>query len=289
MTTAAESASELDQSDEGNSTKESRRPKATQARGTADEPGFGYTLRMAFIIATREIRALFDSLIGYVVIGGTSLALGVYFFLMPAGGFWQVNRASLGRLYDFMPWALSAIVIPLVTMRALAEEKRSGTLELLITMPVRDSSVILGKFFAAFAMCLLLLLATLLYPIVLFYGYHVGPIDSGTIWSGYLGLALFAAAGTAVGMYFSSITESQIIAFFLTMGTLVSLQILGLIVDSIQGQTIVADVASFLSFQSRFAPFGRGLIDTRAVVYFLSITVIALLASFRQLESRKWS
>src|SRR5579863_1070922 len=106
------------------------------------------TLRRNILtIALRELRAYFDSLVAYVVIGGSLLGLGVFFFFFQQGGFWQVDRASMSRMFEFMPWALSVLVIPLVTMRALAEEKRSGTIELLITLPVTDSDVILGKYF----------------------------------------------------------------------------------------------------------------------------------------------
>jgi ABC-2 type transport system permease protein len=256
--------------------------------GVASSRTFAESLKTTWTIARRETRAYFDSLVAYVVIGGSTLGLGIYFFLYQSGGFWQVDRASMARLFEFMPWALAALVIPLVTMRAIAEEKRSGTLELLITMPVKDSEVILGKYFAAVIMCLVLLLTTLVYPIAMFvWPWHLGALDWGPVMAGYLGLGLFSLAGVAVGMMFSSITESQIIAFFLTAGTLLFFYILGSVVESLHGWT--GDVISFISFQSRFLPFARGLIDTRAVLYFLSIAVICLLVSFRSLESRKWS
>ncbi len=239
-------------------------------------------------IAKRELRAYFDSLVAYVVVGGSMLGLGVYFFLFQSGGFWQVDRATMSRLFEFMPWALSVLVIPLVTMRALAEEKRSGTIELLITMPVKDSEVILGKYFAALGLCAVLLLCTLIYPLAMFvWPWHLGTLDWGPVWTGYLGLLLFSGAGLAVGMMFSSITESQIIAFFLTAGVLLALHIIGNVVEYLHGWT--GDAIAFFSFQTRFLPFSRGLIDTRAVVYFLSIAVICLLVAFRSLESRKWS
>ncbi len=260
-----------------------REPEAAspKAEGSA---GF----RTTFTIARRETRAYFDSLVAYVVIGGSTLGLGIYFFLMQSGGFWQVDRASMSRLFEFMPWALAALVIPLVTMRALAEEKRSGTIELLITMPVRDSEVILGKYLAAVVMCLVLLAVTLLYPIAMFvWPWHLGALDWGPVMAGYFGLALFAFAGVAIGMMFSALTESQIIAFFLTAGSLLFLYILGSVVELLHGA--VGDAIAFVSFQSRFAPFARGLIDTRAIVYFVSVAIICLLVSFRSLESRKWS
>ncbi|HEY2513658.1 MAG TPA: ABC transporter permease, partial [Polyangiaceae bacterium] len=238
-------------------------------------------------IAAREFRSFFDSLVAYVVIGLSMLMVGLWFFVF-SGGIWQIDRASFSRLFAALPWMLTVIVIPLVTMRAIAEEKRSGTLELLITMPVKDSEVILGKYIAALGMCLLLLGCSALYPIAMFvWPWHLGALDWGPVWTGYLGLALFSAAGCAVGMLFSSITESQIIAFFLTAALLVLLVGIGELVQHLNNA--VGDIIAFISFESRFEGFARGLIDTRAVVYFLSIAVVCLLVAFRSLESRKWS
>ncbi|MEO8798582.1 MAG: ABC transporter permease, partial [Polyangiaceae bacterium] len=214
-------------------------------------------------------------------------AIGIFFFLMQNGGFWEVDRASMARLFAAMPWALAVLVIPLVTMRSIAEEKNTGTLELLITMPVRDYEVILGKFSAAFAMCLVLLAITVLYPIAMFvWPWHLGALDWGPVWTGYLGLSLFSAAGVSLGLMFSSFTESQIIAFFLTAGLMLFLQVIGGIVETMPGT--IGDIIAFVSFETRFQPFARGLIDTRAVVYFVSIAVLCLLVAFRSLESRKW-
>ena len=239
-------------------------------------------------IARRELRAYFDSLVAYVVIGGSLLGLGIFFFLFQGGGFWQVDRTTMARMFEFMPWALSALVVPLITMRALAEEKRSGPIELLITLPVTDADVIVGKYLAALAMVLILLTATLAYPVAMFlWPWHLGALDWGPVWAGYLGLLLYAGAASAVGMLFSSITESQIIAFFMTAFSLILIHVFGYIVEYLPG--LLGDVASFLSFQARYQPFERGLIDTRAVVYFVSVAVICLLVAFRSLESRKWS
>jgi ABC-2 type transport system permease protein len=240
-----------------------------------------------YTIAMRELRAYFDSLVAYVVLGGSLLGLGIWFFFFQ-GGVWQADRATMGRMFEFLPWAFSFLVIPLITMRALAEETRSGTMELLITLPVTDYDVILGKYFAALGMATLLLLATAIYPLAMFvWPWHLGALDWGPVWAGYLGLFLFSAAGIAVGLLFSSLTESQIIAFFLTAFVLVFMQIIGWLVQFLPG--VVGDSISFVSFASRYEPFSRGLIDTRAVVYFISIAVLCLLIAFRSLESRKWS
>ncbi len=261
------------------------RARATEPGGAAASAGFMYSVRNTLTIAKRELRAYFDSLVAYVVIGLSMSLLGLYFFFYQ-GGFWQVDRATMARLFDFAPAAL-CLVIPLVTMGVLAEEKRSGTIELLITMPVKDTEVILGKYLAALAMCTILLVATMTYPVAIFvWPWHLGPLDWGPVWTGYLGLFLYCGAGVAIGMMFSAFTESQIISFFVTAATLTVLFILGVLVQDLPGA--LGDVVSFVSLQSRFLPFARGLIDTRAIAYFVSIAIVCLLVSFRSLESRKW-
>ncbi len=257
----------------------------------ADTAGAMRGLTNVMTIAGRELRSYFDSLVAYVVLGGSMLALGLYFFndLGPiSASFWKSDRATLNHMFEFFPLWLGIIIIPLVTSRAIAEEKRSGTLELLITMPVRDSEVILGKYLGALAMMLILFVATLLYPVMLFkWPWDLGPLDWGPVTAGYLGLVLFSMAGLAVGLLFSALTESQIIAFFLTAFTLGFLCAIGFFAEGTRGW--IGEAITFLSFKSRFQGFERGLIDSKAVVYFLSITTICLLFAFRSLESRKWS
>jgi ABC-2 type transport system permease protein len=252
-------------------------------------------MKNILIIARRDLRAQFNSPVAYVVIGGALLLLGVLFFLIPrmgggffVGSFWEVDRATMDQLFEYLPLLLCLFVIPAVTMRSLAAEKGSGTLELLITMPVRDSEVILGKYVASCAMVLLLLAGTLLYPLAMFrWPWHLGALDWGPVWSGYLGCALFSFAGVAIGMMLSSLTESDVIAFFMTAGVLCVLYALGWMVAVMPGG--VGDALGFVSFQTRYQAFARGLIDTRAVIYFLSVAIVCLLVSFRSLESRKWS
>jgi ABC-2 type transport system permease protein len=262
-------------------------PGLMTMRESSDIAGAGGSQNNILTIARRELRAYFDSLVAYVVIGGSLLGVGLYFFLFQ-GGFWQVDRVTMDRMFSALPFTLSILVVPLVTMRALAEEKRAGTIELLITLPVTDADVILGKYFAALGMIVILLATTLIYPIAMFmWPWHLGALDWGPVWAAYLGIFLYSSAGTAVGMLFSSITDSQIIAFFMTSFTLVLLFVLGVFVEYLPGA--MGDAISFLSFQARYAPFARGLIDTRAVIYFISVAVICLLYAFRSLESRKWS
>jgi ABC-2 type transport system permease protein len=232
-----------------------------------------------------------------VVIGGTLLLLGVFIFILPhmsvagvsVGGFWEIDRATMDEMFTLLPPLLSVLVIPAVTMRSLAAEKGSGTLELLITMPVKDSEVILGKYLAAFATVLILLALTVLYPIAMFWApWHIGVLDWGPVASGYLGCIFFSGAAIALGLMFSSLTESDVMAFFLTLGTLFVLYAIGPMVSTLSWGAL-SDAINFVSFQSRYQSFARGLIDTRAVVYFTSVALLSLLVSFRSLESRKWS
>jgi len=254
-------------------------------------------MRNVLIIARRDLRAQFNSPVAYVVLGGTMLLLGVIFFVIPhmavggelVGGFWEIDHATVEQMFTYIPPLLSIFVIPAVTMRSIAAERGTGTLELLITMPVRDSEVIIGKYLAACTMVLVLLAATLLYPLVMFvWPWHLGALDWLPVMSGYLGCILFTFAAVGVGMMFSSLTESDVVAFFLTTGTFVILYVIGAIAALFQGG-VFADAVDFISFQSRYRSFTRGLIDTRAVVYFLSVAIVCLLVSFRSLESRKWS
>jgi ABC-2 type transport system permease protein len=253
-------------------------------------------MRNILIIARRDLRAQFNSPVAYVVLGGTMLLLGLLFFKMPhvgnafIGSFWEIDRASMDQMFLYLPFLIGVLVVPAITMRSMAAERGSGTLELLITMPVRDSEVILGKYLASCAVVLILLASTLLYPFAMFSSFswwHLGALDWGPVWAGYLGCVLFSLAAVAVGLMFSSLTESDVMAFFMTLVSLFLLYAIGWTVALLPG--LIGDAISFISFQTRYQSFARGLIDTRAVVYFTSVAILCLLVSFRSLESRKWS
>lgn len=239
-------------------------------------------------IAKREFRSNFDSPLAYVVICLGLIMLGFCFFFY-GGGFWQADRASLAALFQWIPRGLSLLIVPVVTMRLVAEERRSGTLEMLITLPVRDHEVILGKYLGALGLVLVIIAATLFYPLFMFWGWwHLGSLDNGPIFAGYLGLLLYAAATVSVGLLVSSLTESQVIAFFITWALLGLLVMIGNFGEALPWGW-ARMVAAFVSFDARLASFARGLINTRDVIYFVSITVFCLMASFRALERRKWA
>ena len=240
-------------------------------------------------IAKREFRSNFDSPLAYVLICLSFLALGVLFFFL-RGGFWQVDRATVQRLFEFAPLGLSLLVIPVVTMRLVAEERRSGTLEMLITLPVKDSDVIGGKYLGSLGLVLVLVVATFIYPLAMFkWPWSLGPLDMGPVWSGYLGLILFAAASVAIGLLVSSFVESQAVAFFVTVATLGPLWFFHDLAEGVFGGTWLGGALRYVSFQTRLSSFWRGLVDTRDVVFFLAVTALALVVSFRALERRKWA
>jgi ABC-2 type transport system permease protein len=228
-----------------------------------------------------------------VVVAVSFALLGTWFFFYK-GGFWQVDRATMARALDAIPAGLCGLV-PLFTMRLLSDEKRVGTIELLITMPVKDTEVILGKYLGALAIIAMQLVLFALYPLAMFkWPWHIGELDWNPFWVAMLGLFLFSAAATAIGLMWSSFTESQILSYFAAVITLAVLYSIGN-VTLIEYFTTngawqwLGDGLSFLSLQSRFEPFLRGTIDTRAIIYFLSLAALALMVAFRSLESRKWS
>src|SRR5690606_1040268 len=160
-------------------------------------------------IAKREFRSYFDSPIAYVVMCLSFLGLGLMFFQFD-GGFWEQDRARMANLFLYVPPGLSMLVIPVVTMGLIAEAKRSGTLDIRITLPAEDSDVMLGKYIGALGLVLVLVLATLVYPLTMFWRpWNLGALDWGPIQSAYLGLMLFSAAAVAIGLLVSSLTDSQ--------------------------------------------------------------------------------
>lgn len=238
-------------------------------------------------IARREFRSYFDSPLAYVVICLSFLVLGAFFFFI-GGNFWRVDKATLTDLFVSAGPGLSLLVVPVVTMALVAEERRSGTLEMLITLPVKDSDVVLGKYFGALGLVLALLVALLAFPLTMFgWPWHLGNLDWGPVLSAFFGLALFSSASVAIGLLVSSLVRTQAVAFFVTFFVLGLLWLMGELTPHV-GES-AASVLGYISFNTRLQGFVRGLIDTRDIVYFVSVAVLALVFSFRALERRKWA
>jgi ABC-2 type transport system permease protein len=234
--------------------------------------------RTILTIFRRELRSYFNSPVAYVVIV-VFLAIVGWFF---SSNLFLMNVASMRVVFELVPLVF-LFFIPAITMRLLAEERKSGTLELLTTRPVRDVEIVLGKFLAAWALVAISLLPTLLYVVVLA---ALGPLDLGPVLSGYLGLLLMAAAYIGIGLLASSLTENQIVAFI--VGFLIVLALFLLNKVLIYVPEGLASTFEFLGIDYHFSNIARGVIDTRNLVYFLSLIGFSLMLATMSLERRKW-
>ncbi|MFN0158661.1 MAG: ABC transporter permease [Bacteroidota bacterium] len=229
-------------------------------------------------IFKREIRSYFNSAVAYVVIVVFLAIIGWFF----TTNLFLANVASLRLVFELVP-LIFLFFVPAITMRLLAEEKKSGTLELLTTKPVRDIEIILGKFLAAWSLLAAALLPTLIYFITLV---SIGRIDVGPVISGYFGLLLMGAVYIALGVFASSLTENQIIAFIVGFLLVFAFFMLDKILLWVpEGLTTVVE---FLGVNYHFSNIARGVIDTRNLIYFISITGFSLLLATVSLERRKW-
>jgi ABC-2 type transport system permease protein len=233
----------------------------------------------AMVVARREVRAYFNSPVAYIVVSAfTIIAGGIFFFLK----FFLAGEASLRGFFESMPM-LFMFLAPAITMRLLADEKASGTLELLITMPVRDWQVVVGKFLAALTLLATTLLLTLVFAITV---RTLGPVDRGPTIGGYLGLLLMGGAYMAIGVMSSAFTKNSIVAFITAFAISFVLFIVGQVTQFLPGS--LQGLAAFLGIGNHFENISRGVIDTRDVVYYLSLIGVSLLLATLSLESRRW-
>jgi ABC-2 type transport system permease protein len=236
------------------------------------------SIRTILTIFRREIRSYFNSPVAYVVIV-VFLAIVGWFF---SSNLFLMNVASMRVVFELVP-LIFLFFIPAITMRLLAEERKSGTLELLTTRPVRDSEIVLGKFLAAWALVGITLIPTLLYVVVLA---SLGPLDIGPVLSGYLGLLLMAAVYIGVGLLASSLTENQVVAFIIGFLIVLALFLLNKVLIYVPEG--LASTFEFLGIDYHFSNIARGVIDSRNVIYFSSLIAFSLLLATVSLERRKW-
>jgi ABC-2 type transport system permease protein len=236
-------------------------------------------MQRTLTIAKREFRGYFNSPAAYIVICMFLLLMG-FFFWNP---FFLINRASVRSMYDLMA-VLLLPTAPALTMGLIAEEKRTGTVEILLTMPVKDTEVILGKYLAALGLLAALLACTVAYPISVA---TLGHLDWGPVVAGYFALLLQGGAMLAVGVLASSWTDNQLIAFFTSGMICFAFWIISRFLPFMPQSA--ASIVEWLSFDYHFQDLVRGVIDTRHVIYFLSVIGFSLALAFRSLESRRWS
>lgn len=235
-------------------------------------------MQNTFTIARREFRSYFNSPAAYIVGSLFLLLVGILFW----SGFFLEQRASMRQMFMWA-FTFSAIAAPALTMGLIAEEKRTGTLELLITYPVRDAEVIIGKYLGALGMFSVLLLLTLPQA---FSVASLGPLDWGAALTGYLGLFLSGAAFLAVGVLASSWTQNQLIALMVGLGMCGFFGLIGKFVFFLPDGT--ASFFEWFSFGYHANSMERGVIDTRDVLFFVTVIVLSLGLAFRSLESRRW-
>ncbi|MFH1277914.1 MAG: ABC transporter permease subunit [Candidatus Eisenbacteria bacterium] len=231
-------------------------------------------------IMKKEFRSYFDSPVAYIYIT-FFLVLSSWLYLR---GFFLVGQASMRGWFGILPWLL-LFFVPAVTMRLWAEEKKLGTIELLMTLPVKDHEVVLGKFFASFFFLTVTLALSFSIPVLVAL---LGDPDGGQIMGGYIGAVLLGGAFLAVGLFVSSLTENQIIAFIIGITLTFGLFIVGEEFVIYNAPRVLVPLLKFLGMGAHYDSIGRGVVDSRDVVYYLSVIAFFLYLNVRSVESRKW-
>ena len=229
------------------------------------------------IILAKELRSLFNSATAYIIMV-VFVGLSGWFF---ANSLFLQNVASLRSVFETTPF-LMLFFAPAITMRLISEEKKVGTIELLLTKPIKDQEIIVGKFLAAWVFFALTLIPTLIYLITILF---LGKADAGPIIGGYLGLLFVGGGFLALGIIGSTLTENQVVAFIISFLIMFILFIVDKVVSFLPGT--LASVFEYLGIDYHFANIARGVVDTRDVIYYLSLIGFSLLISTALLERKK--
>ena len=246
-------------------------------------------MRNTLTLCGRELASYFLSPLAYITI--------TVFLIVTGLNFWKLSVESLGGSIPFATllfgpalfWIMLLVVITVITMRLFAEEKRNGTIELLMTAPVRDTEVVMGKFLAAILFLVAACAPTAAYPLVLrALSTGVAELDHGQMATGYVGLALIAAFYVSIGLFVSSLTKSQVVAAMLTFAVLCTVFFIEHFHYMIPGRAAAQPVVDYVSTVQQVLDFSRGILDTRAVVLYVSGTVYMLFATVKIMESRRW-
>jgi ABC-2 type transport system permease protein len=256
-------------------------------------------MRNTLVIAGKELEGYFVQPVAYVVLTVFLLLGGWFFFALlrqfdemvqlvqMMGNPQTLEQMNLNtRVIDPLLHDLSivlVIVMPALTMRIFAEEKRAGTYELLLTAPVRTGEIVAGKFIAAAVFTLIMISLAWIFPMILLI---FGDPEVGVMFAGYLGLALLAITFVAVGLFTSSLTQNQIIAAISSFGLLILLFVISWPAEA--GGGVVWSLLKYLSLPEHFSTMTRGVIDTSDIVFFLSVILVALFLTQRSVESARW-
>ncbi len=239
-------------------------------------------MKQILIVAKRELRSFFDSLMAYIMLIAFLGFSGFFTWLYGQGDVFFIKQASLSAFFGIAYWTLF-FFIPALTMRLFAEENRSGTIELLLTKPLNDWQVVWGKFLATLLLIAVALLLTIPYYITVA---SLGPVDHGAVWSGYLGLVLMSAAYISIGIFTSAVSTNQIVSYLLALFIGIFFQVLfGMLSGAFSG--LLSQVLDYLSLSAHFESISRGVIDSKDLIYFFSIVFFGLILTEATLEKRK--
>ncbi|HEY32368.1 MAG TPA: ABC transporter permease subunit [Dehalococcoidia bacterium] len=239
-------------------------------------------MKNTMLIALKEFKSYLTSPMAYVIACVFLVLYGSLFIWYLEDT--QYSDTSINGYLDIWGNLVLMLFAAVLAMRLIAEEKKLGTWELLLTAPLRDTEVVLGKFLGSLGMLVSMLALTLYFPLLL---RVFGIPDGGPILTGYLGLFLLGATSLAIGLFASSVTSNQIVAAVVAGGMLAILYFIGIAGDAIGGAA--GNILSYISLYSHFSAFVTGIIDTRAIIYFLSITALFLFLTIRSIETSRWS
>ncbi|HSD64861.1 MAG TPA: ABC transporter permease subunit [Ignavibacteriaceae bacterium] len=231
-------------------------------------------------IAVKELRTFFDSLTAYILIV-VFLGLSGFFTWLFGSDVFFIGQATLQPFFSVAYWTLFFFT-PALTMRMIAEENKTGTIELLLTKSVSDWEVIVGKFLACLILIIIALTLTLPYYISV---WSLGPIDHGAVWCGYLGLILMSMTYISIGLFASSISSNQIVAFMLALFIGVFFLIIFQVLASDLTGTF-GEILDYLTINNHFESISRGVVDSRDIIYFLSISFLGLVLAETALSKR---
>ncbi len=238
------------------------------------------TMQTILTIFTKEFKTYFFSPIAYVFITVYLVVTNFLFFQ----GFFIINQADMRGYFSLLPWVF-LIFVPSITMRTWAEEKKVKTLELLLTWPINDIEVVIGKFLASFCFLAITLLLSITIPVTIAI---LGNPDGGPIIGGYIGALFLGGAYLAIGLWISSLTENQILAFIGGVVVTFCLFIVGNPFVTMLAPSFLVPVLNYIGIGNHFESVGRGVIDSRDIIYYLSVIGFFLFLNIRSIESRKW-
>jgi ABC-2 type transport system permease protein len=239
-------------------------------------------MRNIITISSREFRSYLASPMAYIITAAFLVGTGVFFIYFSQA--WLIETSMRGVFGNTIYIIIVLLLMTLLTMRLFAEEKKLGTIELLLTAPIRDSELVIGKYLGSVGVMLVMFAFTLYYPLMLVV---FGDPDIGPILSGYLGFVLLGASALAVGLFASSLTSNQIVAAVVGGIILLGLWFMGTLASFFPSS--LAGLFSYFSPSNYHPYFVRGIIDTRAIVYYLSIIALFLFLAIRSIENNRWN